>query len=177
MTETVEVNINWNYGIGIEAVSTFVKIVEPIQSLDKLESVYETIRKVGIKDVIVYGEINSCVETLNWLFCRLLSCSYFTTVLCKSYDTEIIEKVFSSRLVVSLYLDDIIKSNLQSLTESDYILIRENKVQRIIATLSRLSGLGIRVGRLYFSTFLIDRNTALQNKLFVGIYPYDGFVW
>ena len=168
------IEINWNYGLGIQPVSVFVylKDLEEGGTSYKIEEVFKAIISSGVKDVIFYGDFHQ-IDILNWLTVKLLSEGYFVSAVLDSKNRAISE-LRASRVIVYLTLDNLKDSELSGLTESDYIIINESKIARILATVVRLGGLDIRVGRIYFNTLLLPRETALASKKLFNIYPYDG---
>jgi len=167
------ISINWNYGLSIQPVSVFLNLKNDFDTVSyELEEVFKTVTATEVKDVMFYGDFSE-VENLNWLTVKLLAEGYFVSAIMNIKD-KALPIIRASRVIVYLELDDIKNSDLSGLTESDYIIINESKVNRILATAVRLSGLGTRIGRLYFNTLLLSREDALKSEKLFNIYPYDG---
>jgi len=163
--------INWNWGLGWNSPVSLFLYLNSDGITKPLEDIYESVKSSGVTDILFYGDFSE-VTTLNWLTVKLLSEGYFVSAIMKAQD-EAVQILYSSRIIITLCLSDLKDLDISGLTENDYIIINENSVSKILAVISRLEGLNIQIGRLYFNSMLLSREDALNDKLF-EIFPYDG---
>jgi hypothetical protein len=138
-----------------------------------IKTAYEAITKYECPDIIFTGDINSYIETLEWLMVRLIAEHYYISIVCDLNNG--LPLLHSRRLIVKADMAAIKKRQtlVSNLRENDLLIITENNINTINACIKILSSnADLKCGVGYDSNLISDEE--IINKKLYGLIPTEG---
>ena len=164
--------IDYNENIGsMLPVSLFVEFERSDSIAESINEFYNSIISYGLQDVILYGDIASNIDSLNFLVSRLLIEGMYVSIVIS--DITYASKTIASSLICFVQSKDLISKKklqiLKSLRDSDNLILLVSSNKDLLYIRNFLINNKIK------SKILAKGVIILEAKVY-DVYPYTGEV-